>query len=78
MRQNDYYYYNGEIYNNNILAVMRFLKPSLFPFIRCSRVTRKSTILRALDSCQLACVARTLKSVVSDARISVTVARSAE
>ena len=32
--------------------------------------------MRALDSCQLACVARTLKSVVSDERISITVALS--
>ena len=44
MYQNDYYFYNGELKNNKILAVLRFLIPSLFTFIRCSSVTRKSTI----------------------------------
>ena len=44
MYQNDYYFYNGELKNNKILAVIRFLIPSLFTFIRCSRVTTPSEI----------------------------------
>ena len=68
MHSNDYHYYNGEIYNNKILAVISFL--SLFPSLHCLRVTGKDTAcVKTVATCSIlrtrtTCIAVTLNTSV--------------